>query len=1092
MGEAKNINTGRSFEFDIDIVMQFATKFDAKAFENDVRSYLDGFDLTAHLENELAGRELLGYVEGPPTMNGEPHAGHLRGRIIKDLWYRFSTLRKKKVIFRAGWDTQGLPVELAAEKELGLTGSKAENISKVGIEKIVETCKKLIIANNEKWVAADRLLGMSFNYDRAYWTFRDDYIEREWQYLKKAWEAGVLKEWFRVVAYCPSCQTSLSNAEVNQGYETVEDPSFYYKVRLRDEDASLVVWTTMPFTIVTDEMVGVNPNAQYNYVRIKTSGERWIVGADRMADLMKEVRIEDYSVEKTVSGAELDGMHYIHPLLDVIPGLAELASKGSIHFVVAEDFVDTATGSGLVHLSPANGEQDFEIANKRGVPIFVPIDDKVVFTEKAGVFGGLFVRDADAKVVEAMKQAAASVKLGRIKHQYPTCWRSHHKVVWLARREYFYIVENLGDLPLEAAQRSEYFFEQPKNRFVEIIRERHPWCISRERVWGTPLPIWSCGKCGHKDALFSRSEIVAKAAELPDGRDFELHRPWIDRVKINCEKCGALMIREPFVLDTWHNSGAAPYASFTDQEYLDLIPAAFLTEGIDQTRGWAYTLLIESVIMNRAGVAPFRSFLFQGHVLDEKGNKMSKSQGNVLDARKLLTENPVDLVRLYFMWKSSPIESLNFSLDEMRTRPYQILSTLHNLHVYFKQNSEFDRFDQSRHTVDWAAKNRALGPVEMWLLSKLQQLVQTLTESFEKCRFHEGAKAFEEFIINHLSQTYVPLTRNIIWDDSAENLDRRLAVYAVLGHVLRQIDIMSHPITPFISDYLYLTCFGRKKGVLLDDWPARDDSLRNAKLENSFDTMKEIVSLANAARNLSGLKRRWPISEAILCLPDAEALQAPGISEALESQLNAEQYRIVKIAGGSQLAKIANMIENKLPIHVIVNLVRKNVAPRVKADIGSVAAAFERADRLAVVGSIKSGGSFLLEYGGNKSVELSEQDLEFSYKASEGYSSSERGDYVVLISTGRDKELTHRGLLRDLARHLQQLRKERQYNPTEILSSAFVAGLENDEVVAISSMKNKLTYLVRVKDARVSKDRLEAVNYKTVDIDGREFHISVE
>src|SRR5919204_95010 len=375
------------------IRMDFSVKFNAKEIENKVRDYLDNVALKAYLESELAAKERVGYIEGPPTMNGEPHAGHLRGRIIKDFWYRFSTLQKKKVIFRAGWDTQGLPVELQAEKELGLTGSKVENIRKAGIEKIIETCKKIIFLYNEKWVAADKLLGMSFDYEKAYWTFHDQYIEREWQYLKKALESSVLREWFRVVAYCPSCQTSLSNAEVNQGYETVEDPSFYYKVKLADEDVYLIVWTTMPFTIVTDEMVGANPKADYNYVC--ASGEKWIVGADRMQDLMKELRVEDYAVEKTIKGSELDGRHYVHPLLHAIPGLAELASKGSIHFVVAEDFVDTATGSGLVHLSPANGEEDFEIAAKRNVPIFVPINDSVMFTEKAGTFKDLFVRDAD-------------------------------------------------------------------------------------------------------------------------------------------------------------------------------------------------------------------------------------------------------------------------------------------------------------------------------------------------------------------------------------------------------------------------------------------------------------------------------------------------------------------------------------------------------------------------------------------------------------------------------------------------------------------------------------------------------------------------
>ena len=335
--------------------MKLVAKYDPKEIEFQVNSYLNHIDQKSLIDKELSSfNKILGYVEGPPTLNGEPHVGHLRGRIIKDLWFRYKTLQKYKVVFRAGWDTQGLPVELQAEKNLGLTGSKADNIKKVGITKIVEACKELIKNNAEKWIQVDRLLGISLDYERAYWTYTDNYIEREWQVLKKAWNLGILKEWFRVVAYCPSCQTSLSNAEVNQGYKILEDPSFYYKMRLRDENTFLIVWTTMPFTLVTDELIGVNPKADYAYISLKN--ERWIVGFDRLNYLMNELHIENFSVEKVVKGVELDGKKYIHPLLGLIPGLKELSDEDKIHFVVAEKFVDTSTGSGLVHLSPANGQ----------------------------------------------------------------------------------------------------------------------------------------------------------------------------------------------------------------------------------------------------------------------------------------------------------------------------------------------------------------------------------------------------------------------------------------------------------------------------------------------------------------------------------------------------------------------------------------------------------------------------------------------------------------------------------------------------------------------------------------------------------------
>ena len=1070
--------------------MKLGGKFIAKEIENEMRDRLNTLDLGSLVEDEINGRgDIVGYIEGPPTMNGEPHVGHLRGRIIKDLWYRYNILQKRRVIFRAGWDCQGLPVELQAEKELGLTGSKIDNVRRVGIEKIVTTCKKIIQKYNEKWILVDKLLGMSFDYDNAYWTFHDKYIEREWKYLEKAWKDQLLKEWFRVVAYCPSCQTSLSNAEVNQGYKTVEDPSFYYKVKLSLDDVYMVIWTTMPFTMVTDEMVAVNP--EQDYARVKVGSEEWIVGQHRAHDLLNDLGIDKYSVVQVVKGRELEGLNYIHPLLNMIPGLAELAKDPKVHSVVAEEFVDITTGSGIVHLAPANGQEDFQVAERRKIPIFVPIDDRAAFTQEAGLFQGLFVRDADAKVIEAMKAVNAYLLLGRVEHQYPTCWRSHHKIVWLARREYFYMIEQLEDRPILAASNVEYFFDAPRNRYLEIIKEKVPWCISRERIWGTPLPIWTCRRCSHKLGLFSRNEIIKYADHLPDGPAFELHRPQIDRVEIKCGRCGSKMQREPFVLDTWHNSGAAPYASLRDDEFSSIIPAAFMTEGVDQTRGWAYTLLMQNVILTGGSLAPFKSFLFQGHVLDEKGNKMSKSLGNVIDAYHLLKENAVDLVRFYFMWKSSPIESLNFSLTEMTTRTYQIMSTLFYLHVYFSQNSQFDNFDRKANDLGWALKTDLLRIADKWVLSKLEYVINEVTASFQKCRFHEGAKSVEEFVINTLSQTYIPMTRNEIWDDSLETLNRRLAIYAVLGHVLRQIDIMIHPFSPYISDYLYLSCFSDRKSVLLEAWPARNKALIDKEIETVFDKLMEIVSLSNSARMKAKLRRRWPIRNVWICYPAQDHFDLESMPEMLKTQINVQNCIFIQYQNDTYLHKLLSLLDTGVPITPKVRLSKKNIGQKARGDFEKVLMSFENVNPYQLLRMIDSSGEFMLAYENGRGVKLTLEDLELSYDPKPGFALAEKDGIAVIIDGKRDKELIALGVMRDIARNLQQLRKERGYNTTDIIPIAHIADLSEQEISDLLPLAEELKYLVRVNKIITSKSPIQGVDYKVIELDGRKLYISV-
>jgi isoleucyl-tRNA synthetase len=1070
--------------------MELRGKFVAKEIEQEVRRYLDSIDTKSLIANKTGGSgEPSCYIEGPPTMNGDPHAGHLRGRIIKDLWYRYNVLRKRKVVFRAGWDSQGLPVELQAEKELGLSGNKADNIRKVGVEKFVATCKKIVMMYNEKWVIVDKLLGMSFDYEKAYWTFHDRYIEREWKFLERAWEDNLLREWFRVVAYCPSCQTSLSNAEVNEGYDMVEDPSFYYKVKLSDDNVYLIIWTTMPFTVVTDEMVAVNPDQ--DYVRIKVGQEEWMVGQDRVEGLMKELQISEYTRIGAKKGKDLEGLHYLHPLLSVIPGLEDLAGKASIHVVVSEDFVDVTTGSGIVHLSPANGQEDFQVAERRNIPVFVPIDDRVTFTQEAGIFQGLFVRDADDRVVEAMKQLGAYVKLGIVRHKYPTCWRSHHKVVWLARREYFYMIDRLKDKPLDAASKVEYFFAPPKNRYLEIIKEKVPWCISRERIWGTPLPIWSCPICNHKLGLFSRNEIVKIAESLPNGPNFELHRPQIDKVEIKCKNCGSRMEREPFVLDTWHNSGAAPYASLTNGEYEKFIPAIFMTEGIDQTRGWAYTLLMQNIILTGKPEAPFSSFLFQGHVLDEKGNKMSKSLGNVIDAFTLLTENAVDLVRFYFVWKSSPIDSLNFSVAEMATRTYQIMSTLYYLHVYFDQNSKYDKFDPKKNNLVWATENNLLRLPDKWVLSKLQSVISDASSSFEECKFHEVARLIEEFIINILSQNYVPFTRNEIWDDNENSMNRRLAIYAVLSEVLRVVDVILHPLSPYLSDYLYLICFSDRKSILLEDWPVSHASFVNIQIEKSIDVLREIVSLTNAARMSAKLKRRWPINSVWICYSVPNTFDLESVLDILKVQVNVQDCKEIRYRSDTKLHKILTLLESEVPIIPRIRLLKKNVGLKVKDNLERVMQSFAKVDTYELLKTFDYSGKYSLTYGKGLQFELKLDDVELSYDSSEGYALAENENTLVLIDARRDKDLVIKGLMRDLARNLQQVRKERGYNTTDIVSSAHIAGLEEEEILRLQSMEEELKYLVRANKIVISKDRAKNIKYKRIDLEGRELHLFI-
>ena len=1007
-------------KFKTDFEKMFTADYRPLELEKEIREFWEKNQIQKKLAEfrEKNNVGFAGWVEGPPTLNGIPHVGHARGRVMKDLRYRWKTMQGYFMPFWAGWDCQGLPVELEIEKLLGVK-NKRELLERVSEELFIEECKKAIMRYHREWVAADKKLGIFIDQERAYWTYLDEYIEREWRYLKRAWEQGLLEEGYYVVAYCPGCQTSLSSAEVGyeDSYREVEDPSLHFKFRVSEsKNDYFLVWTTMPFTLITDTMLAVHPEAEY--AKVKVGAENWIMVKQRVQPVMKELGVENYEVLETVLGKELEGVKYEYPFKDLIPKQAELEERHPlVHRVVCEDFVDVSTATGVVHLSPGNGEEDFFAAQKRGVPIFAPFDDEVRFTEDAGAFKGVFARDADAMVIEELSRRGLLVLAKTIKHEYPTCWRSHHKLIWLARREYFLRTDKINTKVVEAAQKVEYFYESPKNRFLSFLMEGKPWCISRERVWGTPLPIWVCEKCGEKTLIASKKELLEKALEKPNGH-FELHKPWVDRITIKCEKCGGKMRREPFVLDTWHNSGASPYARFTDEEFAKFVPCDFLTEGIDQTRGWANSLLLEHVILTGRAEAPYKAFLFQGLAQDAKGRKMSKSLGNVIEANKLLEKYSADVCRFYMLRKCSPIDFINFDLQELNRRPYQVLATLYHLNRFFVQNAEYDNFNPQAHTFEWAEKEKLLEKPEMWLLSKLQEAIVQYTAKLERCEFNFALAVLEDFVIETLSRLYVPMVRKELWTDDPATLSRRLAIYATLWHTLKTVILLFNPVTPHLSEALYQKVFKKldetlPESVNFQGWPQPNERLRNKMVEEEIETLLKCVSLSYSARQSAKLKRRWPLKELIV------------------------------------------------------------VAPKKTCDM------------------LRSVEEILLELTNVKGVKYTQILLRDVARGEEWVSASE-GEIQVVLNTKRDENLLGEGLMRDIARRVQSLRKELGYMPTDILETVHVAELDEKTIDLLEPYLKNMAELVRTKDVQLHTQREEVkAEWHEYQLDDKKIYVSI-
>jgi len=995
--------------------------------------------------------EYFTFYDGPPTANGKPHVGHVLTRVIKDLIPRYKVMKGYKVLRKAGWDTHGLPVELEIEKKLGISGK--QEIENYGVEKFITECKESVFKYSSMWKDMSEKLGFWVDMENPYVTYHNNYIESVWWALKQMWDKELLYKGHKVIPYCPRCGTSLSSHEVAQGYKDVKEATAFVKFKVKGEDNKYILaWTTTPWTLPSNVALAINKS--YDYVEIENNGEHLILAKE----LVEKVIEGEYQVIKEFKGEELVGVEYEQLLNFYTP--AEKA-----FFVVHGDFVTLSDGTGVVHLAPAYGEDDNIVCKKNNLPLINLVNGEGKFVDCVEPWKGLFVKKADPKILEYMKEKGILYKSERFTHSYPHCWRCDTPLLYYPKDSWFVRMTSLRDKLLENNNKVNWYPDNIRTgRFGKFLENVIDWGISRDRYWGTPLPIWEC-ECGHKECIGSIEELKQKGINVPD--NIELHKPYIDNVKLNCPHCGKEMKRTHEVIDCWFDSGSMPFAQhhypFENKEIFESnFPAQFISEAVDQTRGWFYTLMAISTSLFDTN--PFENCIVLGHVLDKHGLKMSKHKGNVVDPFEVLDKVGADACRWHFYTASAPWLPTRFSVDDVEETQRKFLSTLWNVYSFYVLYAEIDQFNPLDYK-DFTSNN----VMDKWITSKLNTLIKTVEDYMDEYKITQAALAIEEFV-DELSNWYVRRNRARFWNSSLT--DDKIGAYVTLYRVLTTLSLVAAPFVPFITEEIYNNLVksldkDAKESVHLCEWPKYKEELIDAALEQQMEEAYKIVKLGRSARNSANIKNRQPLAEMSVSLKSLPEYYG----DIIKDELN-----IKHIVFGADLSKYVKFdIKPNLPV---VGRKYGKFIPVIRKELGAM-------NQMELAQRIQNGEIIVINANDTK-IELDSESLLVTMQGLEGFAFAGEGTMGIVLDTNITQELKEEGELREILSKVQNMRKESGFEVADKIKLS-VSGNEY-----LESIVKKFEDIIKKETLAVEVNYDDNRDYTECKINGENFKIAVE